>query len=174
MPTPFTRADLHTAYSALQEATERHVATDDNLGEIRETFDQLVGKAFRAGSFIVNTEVVIADALWANVNAKAGNNAKNLLRDCGNGQVSMAYDEWLDQVVTVGENRRTLVRDLTKTDIDRMLAVRKANRDKAVEAYKTAALGASALSAALDAGGDIATALNSGALHIAFAEERSA
>lgn len=173
MGNPFTRADLNTAYSALQEATEQHVATEDNLGDIRETFDQLVGKAFREGSFIVNTEVVIADALWANVNAKAGNNAKNLLRDCAHGQVSMAYDEWLDQVVTVGENRRTLIRDLTKTDIDRMLAVRKANRDKAIEAYETATLGASALNAALDADGDIATALSSGALHITFAEERA-
>ena len=170
MSTLFTRDDIATAYAALQEATQQHIATEDNLGDVRETFNDLVEKASLHGSFIVDVQVLKQDALWTIVNTKAGNDAKNLLRDCANGQVSMPYEEWLDRVVTVGENRRTQIRDLVKTDIERMLAVRKVNRDKAVETYQTARQGAAVLNAALDAGGDLATALSAGMLPVTFAE----
>lgn len=166
----FSREDLATAYAALQEATQQHVATEDNLTDVRETFNALVEKASLHGSFIVDVQVLKQDALWTIVNTKAGNDAKNLLRDCANGQVSIPHDEWLDRVVTVGENRRTLIRDLVKTDVERMLAVRKTNRDKAVDAYETARQGAAVLNAALDAGGDIASALTVGALNVEFAD----
>lgn len=172
MSTLFTRDDIATAYAAFQEATQVHVAVEDNLADVRQTFNELVERASLHGSFIVDVQVLKQDALWTMVNTKAGNDAKNLLRDCANGQVAMPHEEWLDRVVTVGENRRTLVRDLVRTDIERMLAVRKVNRDKAVEAYQTARRGAAVLNDALDAGGNLANALIAGMLPVKFAEPR--
>lgn len=166
----FTREQLDTAYDMLREATEAHIADEDNLALIRGKFDDLVHRAWGQGSFMVNLEVVVADALWSSANSRAGRTGFALLKEVDSGQTGMPHDEWLDQVVTVGNSRRTLVRHLIRSDLERMVQVRKDNHNKTGEALKIAMRAADKISAAIAIYGDIPTALDEDALGVAFAE----
>lgn len=165
----FTRYDYLLADDMLREAAEAHHTTDDNLPDIRATFDALVGHAHRSGSFVVVTERLIADHLWQRASQRSGSNARQLLKDAALGESAMTSpEEWLDQVVTVGKHRRTTVRYLTRHDLPRMIQVRQDNYDRAKKALQLAQEGAAVLDAALSVSVDLASALTRGALRIAF------
>ena len=131
---PLTRQDYHLAEDIFREAVEGNIAEENNLTAIRETFVQQVGKAFKQGSFVVEVERLISDHLWARVNGKAGQTTLAMVKEIVSGQIGIDYDEWLDQVVTVGKHRRTTIRNLNEADWDRIIAVRQENADRAAEA----------------------------------------
>lgn len=168
----FTPDELQAAYDAFREATSEHVNEEDNLGLIRNTFDDLVGHM--SGSFFIRREVLIADALWSHVNGHAGRTGFQMLKDAADGQTSMPHDEWLDLVVTVGQHRRSLIRDLNRSDIERMLAARVANAQAAALALAVAERGAAALFSALESAGSIPDALDAGSFAMTFAEPSTA
>lgn len=135
---PFSRDDYYLAEDMFREAVQANVAEEDNLEAIRAAFEERVNAAFERGEFIVEVKRLTVDHMWARVNGRAGMNTLAVVKEIVSGQTSLDMDAWLDQIVTVGKHRRSAVRDLSKTDWDRIVAVRQENADRAAEALDMA------------------------------------
>lgn len=155
---PFSRDDYRLADDMFREAVQANLAEEDNLDAIRETFEQRVNDAFERGEFIVEVKRLTVDHMWARVNGRAGMNTLAVVKEIASGQIGMDLDAWLDQVVTVGKHRRSTVRDLGKSDWDRIVAVRQENADRAAEALELTKKAAQMSAAAMAQYGDMTKA----------------
>lgn len=155
---PFSRDDYYLAEDMFREAVQANVAEEDNLDAIRAAFEERVNAAFERGEFIVEVKRLTVDHMWARVNGRAGMNTLAVVKEIASGQIGIDLDAWLDQVVTVGKHRRSAVRDLGKTDWDRIVAVRQENADRAAEALDMTKQAAQISTAALAQYGDMAAA----------------
>lgn len=155
---PFSRDDYRLADDMFREAVQANLAEEDNLEAIREDFEVRVNDAFERGEFIVEVKRLTVDHMWARVNGRAGMNTLAVVKEIASGQIGIALDAWLDQVVTVGKHRRSTVRDLGKGDWDRIVAVRQENADRASEALEMTKRAAKISVAAMAQYGDMTSA----------------
>lgn len=129
---------LDLASDMFREAIEKHMAVEDNRDLIHQTFDDLVEKAFGSGHVVVTgrqLKRLTKDYLWARLNNRAGRATQSLLKALVAGQLPIAgVDELLVTPITAGAARRTLIRDLNKLDVERMVAEREHNMAKQVAA----------------------------------------
>lgn len=123
-----------------REATEAHLATEDNREDIHRTFNDLVDAAIGSGDVIITgTELkrMTRDYHWVRLNAKAGRATQSYLRQLATKQIHLfEVDEVLDTVITAGDSRRTTIRNITIPDIERMTESRKGNYDKQKQAWQ--------------------------------------
>lgn len=128
------------AEDAFIEATEAHIATEENRDLIHATFDKLITDAFGSGQIEVRGKSVtraLSDHAWMRVNGASARRTQRYLKDLYEGRVPMfEVDEALDAVLTAGEDRRTTLRHLNTPDVERMLASRARNLSKQVAANK--------------------------------------
>ncbi len=164
MTNPLVKADYDLASQMFREAVEEHITTEDNYEDIRATFSDLVDRSYRNGKFIVVIEKLIEDHLWSRMNNRAGSATKSMLRDVHSGQTGMDLTEWRSQVITVGEHRRTTIRNLDANDLVRIIEVRQRNADKANAALLIAEDAVARLLAALGRYPSMDEALDDGAL----------
>lgn len=127
---PFKSEDYTLAETMFRQAVEDNLAEEDNLNAVKTAFYKDAARAFKDGKFITRVERLIADHLWTRVNNRAAGATRRVLRELDSGQSSIPVDEWLDQVMTVGEHRRTTVRHLGQTDMLRIVQARQDNADK--------------------------------------------
>lgn len=173
MTNPLTKDDYLLASEMFREAVEAHITTEDNYEDIRNTFSQLIGDSYRDGKFLVVVEKLIEDHLWSRVNNRAGSATKSMLRDVHSGQTSMDLNEWSDQVITVGELRRTTIRNIDANDLVRIMEVRQRNADKANAALLIARDAVAKIDIALASYPSITAALADGALIAPDSESRA-
>lgn len=129
---------MDLASDMFREAIEKHLATEDNRDLIHETFDDLVERAFGTGHVVVTgrqLKRLTKDYLWARLNNRAGRATQSLLKALVSGQLPLdGVDELLVTPITAGAARRTLIRDLNKLDVQRMVAEREHNMAKQIAA----------------------------------------
>lgn len=128
---PFKSSDYDLADAMFRQATVDNLADEDNVAAIKATFYADASKAFKDGKFVTTVERLIADHLWQRMNNRAAGATRRVLREIESGQMSIPVDSWMDQVVTVGENRRSTVGNLGQADILRMVQARQDNVLKA-------------------------------------------
>ncbi len=164
--TTLTAADYALAEDMFREAISNNASGEENLADIKTNFTELALGSWRNGTILVQVEPLLVDHLWARVNARAGRTTTQMLREIDTGQLSMAYDEWLDQPITVGKHRRTTIRHLDRQDLLRILEERQQNLNQANAAYQTAERAVAILSGVLDDYPSIADGLNGGAFEM--------
>lgn len=133
--------DLATlAEDAFAEATESHVAEEDNRDSIHSTFEELIDAAIGSGQMVVTGQQVrrlAKDWLWMQVNQKASRRTLKVLKSLAQGNVPLSgIDTALDYVITAGKARRTTLRHLATTDLVRIDSERRENLDKQSAAYE--------------------------------------
>jgi len=128
---PFKPEDYDLADAMFRQATVDNLAEEDNVGAIKSAFYSDASKAFKDGKFVTTVERLIADHLWQRMNNRAAGATRRVLRELESGQLAIPVDSWMDQVVTVGENRRSTVGNLGQADILRMVQARQDNVLKA-------------------------------------------
>ena len=131
MTDPFKADDYALAEEMFRQATLDNLAEEENVAAIKATFYAEASKAFKDGKFITTVERLISDHLWQRMNNRAAGTTRRILRELETGQLSIPVDSWMDQVATVGENRRSTVGDLGQSDILRMVQARQDNVLKA-------------------------------------------
>lgn len=131
MNDPLKSEDYVLAESMFRQATVDNIAEEDNVAAIKAAFYADASKAFHDGKFVTSVERLISDHLWQRMNNRAAGATRRVLREIESGQLSIPVDPWMDQVVTVGENRRSTVGDLGQADILRMVQARQDNLAKA-------------------------------------------
>lgn len=168
--TTLTPADYALAEDMFREAILNNLTGEENLADIKANFTELALGSWRNGTILVQVERLLVDHLWARVNARAGRTTTKMLNEIDSGQLSMSYDEWLDQPITVGKHRRTTIRHIAQFDTARIMEERQQNLDQANAAYQTAQRAVAILNNALDDFPSIEDAVNGGAFQMHAAE----
>jgi hypothetical protein len=122
------------AEQAFLEATEKHIATEDNRDDIHVTFNDLITKAMGTGEIVVAGKTIkklISDYVWQKVNSSSGRRTQKYLAELRDGQLTaFEINSSLDVVLTAGKDRRTTLRNLGRSDVERMLQERHDNYSK--------------------------------------------
>lgn len=162
------------AAQMMSEATEAHLATEDNRDLVHETFGRLVTESIMVGTLRLTTNeqaAILRSYMWGRESQRAGQRTKNLLSALYRGQMSIeGINSHLDLVITAGEGRRTTLRHLDTNDVRRMTDEREANKRKVVASTNTFVVNIGPwLTGLLTDHGSIVAALRAGAVIVAAA-----
>ncbi len=115
----------------LLESVEENIDEDDNRDTIRNSFNQKAIKLIGEGRVVMTGAIVqrrLIDEEWRQLNAQASRATQTILKDIKDGRVPlMQVEQVLDAVITAGKDRRTTLRRMKLTDLERMTREREEN-----------------------------------------------
>lgn len=128
---------LNLAENEFLDVTRANLKTDDNLESIHAQWNTRMDKHLGKGQLSIREQRRLTrDALWMQINQRAGQRSRNYLAEMVKGQLTLfQIEELLDRVIKAGKTRRTTYRDLTDADRQRMYDEREKNFKKQDHAW---------------------------------------
>lgn len=137
---------------------------DGSTKIVKEVFFASMDAAIRRGAITTDPYAMLKENYWGRVSDRSSDNTGRLIDDLVSGQMSILIDEWLDLPITVGRNKRTIIRFLTPRDWEIILAIRKENVSKAQHKYREAQTAAALCTASIAVHGTMEAAVRSGTM----------